>query len=154
KGTYARYASSGHMLVMQEGGLVAVPFDLKRLEVTGRPVLVANDVAFEPQTGAADYEVSDSGELVYIPKSAHSGDLSLAWLDRQGRIERLPAPLHTYKEPHLSPDGRQIVVTVSAQNSDIWVYDISRSTLTRLTFDEAASAPIWSPDGKRIAYSS
>jgi serine/threonine-protein kinase len=54
RGTYARYASSGHLLLMQEAGLMAVPFDLKRLEVTGTPVPAANDVAFNFLTGAVD----------------------------------------------------------------------------------------------------
>ena len=154
KGTYARYASSGHLLLMQEGGLMAVPFDLKRLEVTGTPVPVANDVAFNSLTGAADFDVSTTGELVYESKTVLPDDLSLAWLDRQGKIEKLPGPPRAYREPHLSPDGRQIAVTVGGQNSDIWVYDISRGTLTRVTFDGTAGAPVWSPDGKRIAYAS
>ncbi len=92
--------------------------------------------------------------MVYIPKSALSEDLSLAWLDRQGKIERLPAPPRPYREPHLSPDGRQIAVTLKGRSSDIWVYNIPRGTLTRVTFDGRASGPVWSPDGLRIAYSS
>jgi len=154
RGTYGRYVRSGHLLVMQERGLVAVPFDLKRLEVTGRPVVVANDVAFDPLIGGANFAVSDVGDLIYIPQSAMSKDLSLAWLDRQGKIERLPVPPRPYREPHLSPDGKQIAVTVGVQNPDIWVVDIPHGLLTRLTFDGAASEPVWAPDGRRIAYSS
>ena len=92
---------------------MAVPFDLKRLEVTGTPVPAANDVAFNFLTGAVDFDVSNTGELVYIPKGILYGDLSLAWLDRRGKVEKLPVPPRAYREPHLSPDGKQIAVTVA-----------------------------------------
>jgi WD40-like Beta Propeller Repeat len=132
KGTYARYTSSGHLLLMQEAGLVAVPFDLKRLEVTGTPAPAANDVAFNFLTGAVDFDVSNTGELVYIPKGILYGDLSLAWLDRHGKVEKLPMPKFVILWKPADGSGMEEVL-VSPQSS--------------------LQVPLsFTPDGKFLAY--
>jgi serine/threonine-protein kinase len=80
---------------------------------------------------------------------------SLVWVDRQGREEPIPAPPRAYFALRLSPDGTRIALDVRDQENDIWVWELARQTLTRLTFDPANDAfPLWTPDGSRIVFSS
>jgi Tol biopolymer transport system component len=79
----------------------------------------------------------------------------VVWVDRQGTVQPLQAPPRPYQNPRLSPDGRQIVFSINeVGKSDLWVYDIPRNTLTRLTFEGNNTYPIWTPDGKRVVYRS
>ncbi len=152
-GTYPRYAPSGHLLYVREGRIFAVPFDLDRLEVTGPPAPVLDGVALYTGTGFAAYAVSRTGSLAYIPGSAVSSERLLAWVDRKNQIQPLAAPAKEYLFPNLSPDGQRVAVAIGPGfNTDVWVYDIPRRMLTRLTFDGHSGFPVWSPDGKRIAY--
>ena len=153
-GTYPRYSPSGHLLFERDGRVFAVAFDPKRLEVTGQPVPVLDGVKTSPSSGAADFAVSDTGSLVYLPENAYTRDGEIVWVDRKKQVKELAAPARHYGSPHISPDGKRIAVAIpsGSSGSDVWVYEIPHGTLTRLTFDEHSSAPIWSPDGKRIAF--
>ncbi len=154
-GTDAHYSPSGHLVFAAQGGLFAVPFDPERLEVTGPSIPVLEGVALDASTGATHYALSQSGSLVYVPGDPQGASSPLAWVNRQGAIQPLPAPARPYIDPHLSPDGKRVAVAVrGAGNSDIWVYEIARNTLTRITFEGSNKAPVWTPDGKRIAYHS
>jgi len=152
QGTYPRYSTSGHLLYMGEEGVFAVPFDLKRLEVTGPPVPVLEAVAIGINSGLASFAVSRAGSLAYIPGNPLLPRL-LNWVSRNGSIEPLGAPALSYVSPHLSPDGQRVAVGVQSRaHSDVWVYDISHGVLSRLTFDGRSTAPIWTPDGKKITF--
>jgi Tol biopolymer transport system component len=153
-GTYPRYSPSGHLLFERDGRVFAVAFDPHRLEVTGQPVPVLDGVKTSPNSGAADFAVSDTGSLVYLPENAYTHDGRIVWVDRKKQVKELAAPARHYGSPHISPDGERIAVAIpsGSSGSDVWVYEIPHGTLTRLTFDEHSSAPIWSPDGKRIAF--
>jgi eukaryotic-like serine/threonine-protein kinase len=153
----ARYAATGHLIYARAGALMAAPFDLGRLRVTGPAIPVLQGVAVDTTTGAAHFSVSDDGSLVYVPSSAESGRLNLVWVDRSGNVRPLPAPPRAYMHPRVSPDGERVAVGIGpgpGNGNDIWVYDLARNSLTRLTFDEAASRPAWTPDGKRVTFSS
>jgi serine/threonine-protein kinase len=77
------------------------------------------------------------------------------WVNRDGREESLAAPARPYSYPRVSPDGTQVAVDVRDAESDIWVWSLERATLTRLTFDPLFDRfPLWSPDGRRIVFSS
>jgi eukaryotic-like serine/threonine-protein kinase len=153
QGTYPRYSPSGHLLYMREESLFAVPFDLKRLEVTGPPVPVLEAVAIGINSGLASFAVSRTGSVAYIPGNPLYTPGLLNWVSRKGSIEPIGAPAQTYSGPHLSPDGQRVTVAVHlGAHSDVWVYDISHGAFSRLTFDGRSTAPIWTPDGRKITF--
>jgi len=131
---------------------MAAPFDLRRLAVTGPPVSMVEGVLEQPAIGAAQYDVSATGTLVYIPGSFQT-PLKLVWLDRKGAEQPVNAPPHMYVLPRLSPDGRRVTFGIEEADPQIWTYDLDRDTLTRLTFQGKPNVdPIWTPEGKRIVF--
>jgi serine/threonine-protein kinase len=149
----ARYVPTGHLIFARSGNLLAVPFDLDRLQVVGEAVPVVSNVSMEPLTGAAQQVAeSDSGTLVYVP----GGDTSvgkLAWVDRQGTPEFLPVPERQYGAVDLAPGGGRLAVHVADVNDYIWIYDITREEGRKLRTTEGAGWPVWTPDGKDVAFS-
>ena len=154
-GTHPRYAPSGYLVYVHEGNLIAAPFDLARLEVTGTAVPVVEGVVQAPLTGAAQYSLSSTGTLVYVPASVQPNQRQLVWVTRNGIEQPLAAPLRGYRQPRLSPDGKRIAVAIEGQDTQVWLYDLARETLTRLSFEGNINYnPIWTPDGKRIVFQS
>ena len=131
--------------------LWAAPFDVERLEVTATPVPMAEGLLTTGRImGAAQFSVSDTGSLVYVGSDLR--ERTLVWVDRQGNEEALAVEPRAYGTPDLSPDGRRLALRVV---DDIWTYDLARSALTRLSFGSASTfGPRWSPDGRRIVFSS
>ena len=154
-GTDARYLPTGHLLVYaQSDTLFAVPFDMRRLEVTGSPISLVEEVAVNPGSGAAQFSVSRTGSLVHVPRTS-SAVRTLVWVDRDGREEPLTAEPRAYEYPRISPDGTKVALAASDQESDIWIWDLTRETLTRLSFGPADDrCPVWTPDGRRVVFSS
>jgi tRNA A-37 threonylcarbamoyl transferase component Bud32 len=153
-GTHAHYIESGYLVYAAAGTLRAVPFDLKRLETKGTPVPVVPQIV-TTQFGAADFDVARNGTLVYLPGGQADLARTLVWLDRQGKEEAIKAPARAYVAARLAPDGTRIAIDVRDQESDVWVWDLTRETLTRLTFDPTIDRyPVWTPDSKRIIFAS
>jgi eukaryotic-like serine/threonine-protein kinase len=154
-GLSPRYAVSGHLVYAQGGSLMAVPFDPQRLTVDGAAVLMVEGVLQSPTTGAAQYSFSATGSLVYVSGGVQSAQSKLVWVSRSGTEQPVAAPAHTYLGPRLSPDGQRVAVTITEQESQTWLYDLSRETLTRFTFEGNYSpVSVWTPDGKRIVFES
>ena len=130
---------------------MAVPFDLARLQVTGSPV--ALDERALDDDGAQHAE-SSAGTLAFLSVSPRRSERQLLWIDSNGTVEVLPVPPWPYTDPAVSPDGRFVAVSVEGPVQTIWVYDLSRRTMTPLTPPAAGSsqAPLWTPDGKRVTY--
>lgn len=150
----ALYAAPGYLLFARAGTLLAQPFDADRLELKGDPVPIAQGVQFSALNGKAGVTVSDNGVLAYrVAPSA--GQLRLVFVDRKGAEQPLTAPPHAYRNPRLSPDGQRIAVTIDEGGSQEWLLDISRGTLSRLTFEGSYNGgTAWTPDGKRITFGS
>ena len=155
-GTYPKYVPTGNLVFYRAGTIMAVPFDTARLEVLGTPSPAIEGVMSSiGNIGAAQFSISSMGSLVYVPGSEAGAELTLVWVDRKRTEQPLPAPPHAYANPRLSPDGRQVALDITeADKRDIWIYDLLRDTLTRLTFEGLNDFPVWTPDGKRVAYRS
>ncbi len=157
-GLHGRYVSTGHIVYGWEGELLAVPFDLDRLEVTGLPVRVLDDVLMEGSpTKAAHFSVSDNGSLVYVPGGMVPDRVTLAWVDRKGQVEALPFPPPA-SGLRVSPDGSQILVSRAdprGAGGCIWAYELERGVERRLTDETGAEWwLVWAPDGRRVVFSS
>ncbi len=154
-GRMSRYLPTGDLLFLRGKILYAVPFDPKRLEVSGSPRPVVDGVSGDTTTGAAHYSVSDNGTLVYVQGDPSGAARRLAWVDKQGKPMFLDVPVALYADPHVSPDGRRIAVSIiDATNSsrDVWIIDTVRGTSSRMTFGGINRTPIWSRDGSRTYY--
>jgi eukaryotic-like serine/threonine-protein kinase len=149
-GMGARYLDTGHIVYVQRGDLFAVPFNAGRLEVTGGYVSMVQGILGAPPR----YAVSDSGALVYVQSVGGSSDERiLVWVDRNGREEAINAPPRMYGYAHLSPDATRIALDIRDQENDIYIWDVARSSLDRLTTDPGLNmGGIWTPDGKCVAY--
>ena len=152
--TRARYLSTGHLLVAQQGSLLLVPFDVKRLEITGPATTLPEKVTVSPISGAAHYDCSRDGLLVYLPESARRGDCRLWWLDRQGKTAPLTDKRQNYGTPRLAPDGQQLAIAVPDHNTDLWSLELGNGSFKRLTFEQTNFAPLWTPDKRRLVFSS
>ena len=148
----AVYVLPGYLLFTRQGTLMAQPFDAARLQLTGEPVPIAQGVQATPISGRAAFTASDNGVLAYRSGTAAAA-LTLVWVSRNGTEQRVPAPAHNYVLPRLSPDGQRVAAGIEEGDSQIWIYDLSRDTLTRSTFEGTGNVdPIWTPDGKRIVF--
>jgi Tol biopolymer transport system component len=162
KAADGRYLPSGHLVYMRRGALMATPFDLDRLEAKGGAVALiasvmqaANEPSEQFDTGAGQFSVSASGALLYLPGGIFPDpERSLVWVDRTtGAAQPLPLPTKAYLSPRLSPDGRQVVFWTQGDRN-IWIHDLSRGTLTRLTSEARNARAIWTLDGRQVTYGS
>jgi serine/threonine protein kinase len=155
RGTNPHYLFTGHLVYARAGALLAVPFDLEQLQVTGSPVRILEGIM---TMRGAEFSLSEEGSLVYLPGTGAFPVRTLVWVDRQGQSFALPLQARTYRFPRLSPDGLRLATSITGQqkgNVDVWVSELARHTSTRLTFNPNIDVyPIWTPDGKQVTYAS
>ena len=162
-GSDPRYVSSGHIVFVRTGSLMAVPFDVRRLEVTGAPVVAVEDVMQAERgtdsslnSGAGQFSVSDSGSLAYVPGGLYPvPEASLVWVDRNGASEPIPVPPGNYLHPRVSPDGTRLAYSEGPRGDhQVWVYDIGLEVPVQLPTAGENAAFVWSPDSTRLAFMS
>jgi len=157
-GTHAHYVRSGHIVYAVGNTLQAVAFDRATLETRGTPVPILADVMTTrgAAAGGMDAVVASDGTLAYVRGAGDAfGTVTLAWVDRQGQETPIPVPPRDYSYPRISPDGSRVALWAADQESDIWTWDFKRLTLTRLTFSsEIDLYPVWSPDSRRVLFTS
>jgi eukaryotic-like serine/threonine-protein kinase len=165
-GSHAQYVASpsassgqaGYLVYAAGGTLRAVAFDLATRTTQGTPVPVVPEVVVTGGVlGAGIYAVvAADGTLAYVRGAGGAGaPRTLAWVDRQGRETAIAAPPRAYLYPRLSPDGSRLAVFAADQDNDLWLWDLARLTLTRLTFTPALDGhPVWASDGRRLFFSS
>jgi serine/threonine-protein kinase len=165
-GSHARYVSGasgsskrgdhagGYLVYAAGGALRAMPFDLATLETSGTPVTVVPDVVMTIK-GGVNAVVAGDGTLAYVLGTVEGTPRTLVWVDRQGHETPIPAPPRPYFLPALSPDGTRIAVFANDQERDLWLWDLRRTTLTRLTSAPGADVvQVWTPDSRRLIFTS
>jgi serine/threonine-protein kinase len=154
-GTRPRYIPTGYLSYANAGTLMAVAFDSQKMKVLGPPVPIADRVTQSDSSGVAQYSFSDNGVLTYVSGGVLEGLRKMVWVDRKGKEQAINAPPRDYsRNPRLSPDGHRVAIPIAGV--EIWVYDLERQSLNRLTFEGSAGGevPSWTPDGKYITFNS
>jgi serine/threonine protein kinase len=157
QGGPAVFATSGHLVFQRATTLMAAPFDVNRLVITGAASPVQEDVS------PSDWDLSRNGTLVYIPMTANapvSG--TLVWMNRAGGVvgSAIERPVESPKYVRLSPHGRQLALISGGDptglngGDEIWIYDLSGRPALPLVQKNLNSALVWSPDAGRLAFTS
>jgi serine/threonine-protein kinase len=165
RGSAARYLPTGHLVYAEGSSLFAIAFDPAARAVRGGPVPLVSGLRRSSNgfTDAANFTVSDTGTLVYMPaeRAPNATDritTSLTWIDREGREEPLPLRPDDYTFARISPDGTRIALVVGAGLGRtlppaIWIYDLATRNLSLLATEPASNdGPVWSTDSRRIYF--
>ncbi len=156
EGTYPHYTRTGHLVFARDSAIFGAPFDAKSLALASNPISLVSDLSMNSTTGAALFALSSSGTLVYRARVVTFAQRQMVWVNRSGSEEVISEDRRPYLQPRISPDGKRLAIAIGevAADRDVWLYDLVRRTMTRLTFDVGEDeTPVWSPDGTRIAIS-
>jgi len=147
--------ANGYLLFVRQSILLAQKFDSDKLKLEGEAMPVAENIQYWDSRISGTFAVSQNGKLVYLEGNQKNGNLVI--LNKDGSELRKLSNMVPYNSAEFSPDGNKIVCDLydpSEKKYNIWVYDLSRSVWTRLTFDQGDIVPRWTNDGKQITYSS
>jgi eukaryotic-like serine/threonine-protein kinase len=155
----AIYDPSGYLLFQRDGNLVAQHFDTRKFTLSGDAFPLVEQIDFNTDRGNASFSISSDGMLVYQTRGA-ANKAQLTWFDREGKqLGTLGAPAQgvLLDRSTLSPDGKRVVAAISGPTGkdSLWMLDVSRGITSRFTFTDSSDGwPVWSADGKEVAYAS
>jgi eukaryotic-like serine/threonine-protein kinase len=152
----AIFAPEGYLLFLRQGSVLAQRFDPAKLALIGEPVPVAEnvDTTFNIP-GFLGFSVSTTGLLAYGMAGSAGGLLRLTWVDRGGKALGTVGPDANYRGIDLSPDDRRVAVhRHDTDTGDVWIIDVADGRTSRFTFDPSREnvSPVWSPDGRFVAF--
>ncbi len=148
-----RAGRPGYLLHVRQRTLVAQPFDVDRLRLSGNLFSLAENIAISSHASAESFWASQTGLLVY--RSGGSDKTRLTWISRDGSAVEAFGREGAFGVPRISPDGSRVAIRdrTDAGNTDVWIYEFRTGAMTRLTFDPAPDTfPVWSPDGRQLAF--
>jgi len=145
-----RYVPTGHLVFVQAGTLMAVPFDAAGLKVTGAARPVARDIVVQKNTGAMCAAIASDGTLVHAVGDAVGATSDIFWIGRDGVTTKYPVETALYRWPRLSPDGRRLAVQIIGANvQGIWIAETNSNDFIKLT---GGTGAVWSPAGDRVYF--
>ena len=152
-----QYLASGHIVYSQTGRLMAAPFDLETLTVSGRSFDITESRMLDSDTFTPRMTVSLSGDLAYVPIQLDSADaLSLSWVDQEGKEQPLGQAPDEYRSIDIAPNGRNALASISkGRLRNFWLLDLERNTSRPLTSKlDDYRRPLWTADGQHFVFSS
>ncbi len=152
KGRSPAYVSSGHLVWIDESGLMAAQFDLESESIVGESVLVVKNVLTE-RTYASHFTVSTTGHLAYLQGDKIEEPYVPVWVDLNGKKMTTGLRGGEILSPRLSPDGNRLLFSRADATWSFWIGDLDRGVLDRFTRDEGDDFwGEWSPDGRRVFF--
>ena len=152
-GSHPQYISTGHILYLQSGTLVAAPFHLEKLEVGEPRIPVLEDIRQRVSSGLGSYGVSREGMLLYKRGGEWIARRRVVWCDREGKVDPLSLPPAAYSGIRLSPDGQYLALSKFEKGAtNLWIHDFTSERTTQLSFESSNFRPVWSPDSRWLAF--
>jgi len=149
--TYVRYSSTGYLLYVQAGRLLALPFDAHALKAVGTAIPLIDGVAVQTNTGAAQFAVADDGTLAFLPGEPIGDEVHVVWVDRDGVTSEFTRDQIVYRHPRFSPDGKQLSIQmIGGGRSGTWISPTDRPGFR--SFDPDSAGFLWGPGGKWAVY--
>jgi Tol biopolymer transport system component len=148
--------AGGYLFFVRQSILLAQKFDPDKLKIEGEAIPISDNIQFYDVRISGSFAVSGNGKLVYLEQNQSSERIVI--MNKRGEILNKVADQKVQWSVTFSPDGTKLAYDLydaGQKNIDIWTYDLNRNVSTRLTFKQDADVlPHWTPDGKKIAYSS